>query len=100
VPLALRVSGHLLLGIVRIYERKVTYLFTDCSEALVKIKMAFRPGVVDLPSREGRGANKHINVAMVGEFDMDDGINAFDDVSDVDPLEDDWMQMAPTGRQL
>ena len=38
-PLALRVSGHLLLGIVRIYSRKVKYLFTDCNEALTKIKM-------------------------------------------------------------
>ena len=26
-PLALRVSGHLLLGLVRIYSRKVSYLF-------------------------------------------------------------------------
>ena len=50
VPLALRVSGHLLLGLVRIYQRKVKYLFSDCSQALVKIKMAFRPGVVDLPT--------------------------------------------------
>mmetsp|Transcript_22698 Transcript_22698/g.79373 ORF Transcript_22698/g.79373 Transcript_22698/m.79373 type:complete len:598 (-) Transcript_22698:236-2029(-) len=48
VPLALRVSGHLLLGLVRIYSRKVKYLFADCSDALVKIKMAFRPGVVNL----------------------------------------------------
>ncbi|CAM9874071.1 unnamed protein product, partial [Heterosigma akashiwo] len=39
VPLALRVSGHLLLGLTRIYSRKVKYLMTDCSEALVKIKM-------------------------------------------------------------
>lgn len=44
VPLALRVSGHLLLGVVRIYSRKVRYLMTDCHEAMVKIKMAFRPG--------------------------------------------------------
>jgi hypothetical protein len=42
VPLALRVSGHLLLGIVRIYSRKVKYLMQDCTEALVKLKMAFR----------------------------------------------------------
>jgi len=49
VPLALRVSGHLLLGVVRIYSRKVKYLMNDCTEALVKIKLAFRPGVVDLP---------------------------------------------------
>jgi len=49
VPMALRMSGHLLLGVVRIYSRKVRYLLTDCSDALVKIKMAFRPGIVDLP---------------------------------------------------
>jgi len=48
VPLALRLSGHLLLGITRIYAKKVFYLYADCSEALVKIKMAFRPGVVDM----------------------------------------------------
>ncbi len=41
VPLALRVSGHLLLGVVRIYSRKVKYLQKDCEEAMVKIKMAF-----------------------------------------------------------
>ena len=33
-PLALRVSGHLMLGIVRIYSRKVKYLMTDCTEAM------------------------------------------------------------------
>lgn len=50
VPLALRVSGHLLLGIVRIYQRKVRYLLNDCNESLAKIKMAFLPGAVDLPA--------------------------------------------------
>ncbi|XP_067931404.1 double-strand-break repair protein rad21 homolog [Watersipora subatra] len=49
VKLALRTSGHLLLGVVRIYSRKTKYLLADCNEAFVKIKMAFRPGVVDLP---------------------------------------------------
>lgn len=43
VPLALRVSGHLLLGVVRIYSRKVKYLMQDAHEAMIKIKMAFRP---------------------------------------------------------
>lgn len=38
-PLALRVSGQLLLGVVRIYSRKARYLLDDCNEALVKIKM-------------------------------------------------------------
>jgi len=35
-------SGHLLLGVVRIYSRKVRYLMNDCEEAMVKIRMAFR----------------------------------------------------------
>lgn len=47
--MALRTSGHLLLGVVRIYSRKAKYLLADCNEAFVKIKMAFRPGMVDLP---------------------------------------------------
>ena len=56
VPMALRVSGHLLLGVVRIFSRKVTYLLSDCSEALVKIKDAFRaPGGVELAP----GAARH-----------------------------------------
>ncbi|RQM28281.1 hypothetical protein B5M09_012469 [Aphanomyces astaci] len=69
VPLALRVSGHLLLGVTRIYSRKVNYLFTDCSEALVKIKMAFRPGVVDLPEQQVTANPSSINVSSFGEFD-------------------------------
>ncbi|RPB00614.1 hypothetical protein L873DRAFT_1827546 [Choiromyces venosus 120613-1] len=49
-PMALRLSGQLLLGVVRIYSRKARYLLEDCNEALMKIKMAFRPGNVDLPA--------------------------------------------------
>ncbi|NWT57360.1 RD21L protein, partial [Erythrocercus mccallii] len=47
--IALRTSGHLLLGVVRIYHRKAKYLLADCSEALTKMKTAFRPGLLDLP---------------------------------------------------
>jgi len=50
VPMALRLSGQLLLGVVRIYSRKTNYLLDDCNETLLKIKMAFRSGAVDLPS--------------------------------------------------
>ena len=39
-PMALRLSGQLLLGVVRIYSRKARYLLDDCNEALMKIKMA------------------------------------------------------------
>ncbi|MCJ1406031.1 sister chromatid cohesion protein 1 [Ptychographa xylographoides] len=64
-PMALRLSGQLLLGVVRIYSRKARYLMDDCNEALLKIKMvwftpehsgkftnsskAFRPGNLDMP---------------------------------------------------
>lgn len=41
-PMALRLSGQLLLGVVRIYRRKAGYLLDDCNEALLKIKMVRR----------------------------------------------------------
>lgn len=43
VKLALRTSGHLLLGVVRIYNKKTKYLLDDCNDAYVKIKLAFKP---------------------------------------------------------
>eukprot|EP01028_Stygiella_incarcerata_P003520 TRINITY_DN1712_c0_g1_i1.p1 TRINITY_DN1712_c0_g1~~TRINITY_DN1712_c0_g1_i1.p1 ORF type:complete len:593 (+),score=201.07 TRINITY_DN1712_c0_g1_i1:85-1863(+) len=48
VPIALRTSGHLLLGVVRIYSEKVQYLLTDCTEATMKIKLQF---TTTLPNR-------------------------------------------------
>ncbi|KAJ1355070.1 Double-strand-break repair protein rad21 A, partial [Parelaphostrongylus tenuis] len=48
VKMALRTTGHLLLGIVRIYSRKTKYLLADCNEAFLKIKMAFRSGQIEL----------------------------------------------------
>lgn len=41
-PIALRLSGQLLLGVVRIYSRKARYLLDDCNEALMKIKLVCR----------------------------------------------------------
>ena len=32
------------MGVVRIYFRKTKYLLADCNDALVKIKVSFRPG--------------------------------------------------------
>ncbi|XP_040908470.1 double-strand-break repair protein rad21-like protein 1 [Toxotes jaculatrix] len=49
MKIGLRTSGHLLLGVVRIYSRKAKYLLADCNDALLKIKMAFRPGQTDMP---------------------------------------------------
>ena len=96
VPLALRVSGHLLLGVVRIYSRKVKYLANDCHEALVKIKMAFKPtnqggsnaqgknkdgehgGLVLLdmdPNAQSRKDGNNANVANFGEYYTQDLMN-------------------------
>ena len=36
-PLALRLSGQLLLGVVKIYSRKVGYLYSDCNDAVARI---------------------------------------------------------------
>jgi cohesin complex subunit SCC1 len=94
--MALRMSGHLLLGVVRIYSRKVKYLMSDCSDALVKIKMvrappplpqpfpplpsssppsfivqAFRPGAVDLPTESAVAALATITLPETfGEYDI------------------------------
>lgn len=79
VPLALRVSGHLLLGVVRIYSRKVKYLMNDAQEAMVKIKMAFSSSTsaaaIDMVPR----SSDYLNIAgfeedyqnMAVDMDMD-----------------------------
>ncbi|NXF32026.1 RD21L protein, partial [Nyctibius bracteatus] len=60
--IALRTSGHLLLGVVRIYHRKAKYLLADCSEALTKMRTAFRPGLVDLPKENFEAAYQAITL--------------------------------------
>ncbi|KAM6112912.1 double-strand-break repair protein rad21-like protein 1 [Pterocles gutturalis] len=60
--IALRTSGHLLLGVVRIYHRKAKYLLADCSEALTKMKTSFRPGLVDLPEDNFEAAYQSITL--------------------------------------
>ena len=50
VPIALRLSGHLLLGLVRIYSWKVNYLFSDCNRMVTTIKTTFAAVEIDLPA--------------------------------------------------
>ncbi|KAI6045908.1 Rec8 like protein-domain-containing protein [Pisolithus marmoratus] len=68
--MALRLSGQLLLGVVHIYSRKAKYLLDDCNEALLKIKMAFRPGVVDM-IEEQLAANRSAITLQGGNLDLD-----------------------------
>lgn len=55
VPFALRLSGQLLLGVVRIYSRKVRYVLNDCTEAQIKLQMAFTRASASAASGGGAG---------------------------------------------
>jgi cohesin complex subunit SCC1 len=70
VPLALRVSGHLLLGVVRIYSRKVKYVLNDCTEAMLKLQMAFLPRKDLLEQTDGKENKAATTVANFGEYDQ------------------------------
>ena len=76
--MALRMSGHLLLGVVRIFSRKVAYLYTDCSEAMVKINDAFdREGGVDLaPGAATRLYDEITDPENFEDMDLDAGLSA------------------------
>ena len=68
IKLSLRTSSHLLLGIVRIYNRKTIYLLQDCQDAAFKIKSAFRPGAVDLPEGKQEAAVNAITLPEMLDF--------------------------------
>eukprot|EP00842_Homolaphlyctis_polyrhiza_P001322 jgi/Hompol1/2190/HPOL_001823-RA len=69
--MALRLTGQLLLGVVKIFSRKARYLLEDCNEALMKIKMAFRPGMVDMTEEHAVAAATHITLPEnMTEFDI------------------------------
>ncbi|CAJ1957915.1 unnamed protein product [Cylindrotheca closterium] len=70
VPLALRVSGHLLLGVVRIYSRKVKYVLNDCTEAMLKMQMAFLPRKDLLEQTDHKDSKTVTTVANFGEYDQ------------------------------
>ncbi|KAM3934850.1 double-strand-break repair protein rad21-like protein 1 [Leptodactylus fuscus] len=71
VMLALRTSGHLLLGVVRIYHRKTKYLLADCNETLLSMKIAFRPGALDLTENDHEASYNAITLPEeFPDFDM------------------------------
>ncbi|KAL6615047.1 hypothetical protein ACP70R_037317 [Stipagrostis hirtigluma subsp. patula] len=77
VPIALRLSGHLLLGIVRIYSWKVNYLFQDCNRMLTTIKTAFASVQVDLSLEAGFAPFEDITLPPtlnLDDFDLSDAI--------------------------
>ncbi|KAI1333283.1 Rec8 like protein-domain-containing protein [Xylariaceae sp. FL0255] len=87
-PLALRLSGQLLLGVVRMYSRKARYLLDDCNEALLKIKMAFRatgnndvPENLNMPTREALMLPDRITPADNFNIDANWLLSQMDDVN-------------------
>ena len=47
-PIALRLSGHLLVGLSRIYAKKVQYLLHDSGEALHNLTVSHKAKAVDV----------------------------------------------------
>mmetsp|Transcript_24796 Transcript_24796/g.34713 ORF Transcript_24796/g.34713 Transcript_24796/m.34713 type:complete len:502 (-) Transcript_24796:78-1583(-) len=83
VPMALRMSGHLLLGVTRIYARKVKYLLSECNEALVKIKMAFRTDHTQVDLRPEETVATYAAITLpesYGEFEISIPEIAFDNI--------------------
>ncbi|XBH93459.1 hypothetical protein VPH35_084369 [Triticum aestivum] len=74
VPIALRLSAHLLLGLVRIYSWKVNHLFQDCNRMLSAIRTAAalapaRPDI-DLPPDTDR--DPFAAISLPATFSLDD----------------------------
>ncbi|KAI9490288.1 Rec8 like protein-domain-containing protein [Zychaea mexicana] len=80
-PLTLRMSGQLLLGVVRIYSRKTRYLLEDCNEALVKIKLSFKKGNVNMPDIQH-------TVASIKSITLPERLTEFDILLPDEPLLD------------
>ncbi|WBW75137.1 mitotic cohesin complex kleisin subunit Rad21 [Schizosaccharomyces osmophilus] len=96
-PMALRLSGQLMLGVVRIYSRKARYLLEDCNEALLRIKMAFRPGQAEqinapsVTSIKGKDA-----MAQSANLTLPDTITEFDLLAPDSSFDMQWSQLIQT----
>ena len=69
VPIALRMSGHLLLGVVRIYSKKVDYLHQDCTVVLTGLSKAFASMQLNLPEELRQAPVQSITLPET--FDLD-----------------------------
>ncbi|WEJ93765.1 sister chromatid cohesion protein 1 [Yamadazyma tenuis] len=82
--ITLRLSGQLLLGIVRIYSRKTKYLLDDANDILFKLKNAFKfaSGGVLLGSETGH-RHQNINagrstITNIGSITLPDRVTRYD----------------------
>lgn len=45
-PISLRLSGQLMLGLVRIFSKKINYFYVDAKDVIWKIELAAKPGLI------------------------------------------------------
>lgn len=69
VPIALRMSGYLLFGVVRIYSKQVDYFFHDCNVVLIKLRNAFSTKELNFPE-DARQAPVSA-ITLPERFDLD-----------------------------
>ncbi|XP_076893446.1 sister chromatid cohesion 1 protein 3-like [Bidens hawaiensis] len=69
VPIALRLSGFLLFGIVRIYSKKVEYLQQDCNTLRIEISKAYANVDINLP--EDANKAKYESITLPDNFALD-----------------------------
>ncbi|KVI00635.1 Rad21/Rec8-like protein, N-terminal [Cynara cardunculus var. scolymus] len=79
VPIALRMSGHLLLGVVRIYSKKLEYLQHDYNVLRIDISKAYTYADINLP--EDANQAKFESITLPENFALD-----VLDVDDYDPF--------------
>ncbi|GAU43219.1 hypothetical protein TSUD_301060 [Trifolium subterraneum] len=70
VPIALRMSAHLLLGVVRIYSKKVDYLLNDCNAVRTGLYKVFPSVPNNTLPEDARQAPVH-SITMPATFDLD-----------------------------
>ncbi|KAH7826630.1 Sister chromatid cohesion protein 1 [Monocercomonoides exilis] len=70
LPISVRISGFLYFGLVKIFSRKVRYLFDDVRGLQTKINMAFQSTTIDLPSDVTVASRSHITLPETSLEDM------------------------------
>ncbi|VVB06263.1 unnamed protein product [Arabis nemorensis] len=76
VPMALRLSAHLLVGVVRIYSKKVHYLHSDCKLITTWLNKSFVSTQVDLPEDKRQAPVELVTflpqAINLDDFDLED----------------------------
>ncbi|KAJ9558351.1 hypothetical protein OSB04_012965 [Centaurea solstitialis] len=70
VPIALRMSGYLLLGVVRIYSKKVEYLQRDYNGLLIDISKTYTYAKINLPEDTNQANVDSITLPESFELDI------------------------------